>query len=98
LNFNPPESVFMLATYSYWVAVVVVHVALAVAVLRDAEDLLRTPGRRLWFLNSFFWAAAALVGGIVTAGIYWAIHHSTLRPPAETETLAETETSNDKKS
>ena len=89
MNFNPPVNIFMLATYSYWVAVVVVHVALAVAVFHDAEDLLRTPGRRLWFLNSFFWTVAALVGGIVTAGIYWAMHYSALRSLAEPESAPE---------
>jgi hypothetical protein len=93
MNPEPPVNVFMLATYSYWVAVVVVHVALAVGVFRDAEDLLRTPGRRLWYLNSFFWTAAVLVGGIVATGIYWAIHHSTLRSPAETDAPAETTSS-----
>lgn len=81
MNFNQPENVVMLATYSYWLLLVGVHVALAVAVFRDAEGLMRAPGRRLWLLNSGFWALAALVGGIVTAGIYWAVHHSSLRSP-----------------
>lgn len=80
----------MLATYSYWVALVVVHVALAVGVFRDAEDLLQRPGRKLWFLNSFFWTVAALVGGIITTAIYWAIHHSKLRSLEEPESELET--------
>jgi len=89
MNFNQPENVVMLATYSYWLALVVVHVALAVAVFRDAEGFEQGHRRRLWLLNSGFWALAALVGGIVAAGIYWAIHHSALRPPAEPEPAPE---------
>lgn len=95
MNFNQPESIVMLVTYSYWVALIVVHIALAVAVFRDAEEILQSPGRKLWFLNSFFWTVAALVGGIVTAGIYWAIHHSTLRAPAEPEATPEIQPASD---
>ena len=97
MNFNQPENVVMLVTYAYWSAVVVVHVALAVGVFRDAENLMSAPGRRLWFLSSFFWTVAALVGGIVTAGIYWVIHHSALRPAAELEPAPENQASSDTK-
>jgi len=88
----------MLATYAYWTGIVVVHVMLAVAVFHDAEELTRTPGRKVWFLNTFFWTVAALVGGIVTAGIYWAMHHSTLRSPVAPESAPETQPASDPKS
>jgi hypothetical protein len=38
---------------------------------------------QLWFVSSGIWALAALLGGLVTAGIYWAILRSTLRSPPE---------------
>jgi len=73
----------MLGTYAYWLAAIIVHICLAVAVFRDAENLAWSQQRKLWFVNGGLWALATLVGGILTAGIYWAIHHSTLRCPVE---------------
>ena len=54
---------------------VLVHIVFAGAVYRDAKHL-QTPiflGPRLWFV-------ATLVGGVITAAIYWAMHHSRLNP------------------
>ena len=76
----------MIAIYIYWFAIIVVHICFAVAVFRDAENLESVPARKLWFVNSGIWALATLVGGIFTAGIYWVIHHSTLRSPVEPAT------------
>jgi len=92
---NPPENFIMLATYGYWLALIIVHIALAVAVFRDTEVLWQA--QKLWLLNGFLWMLATLVGGIVTVGIYWAIHHSTLRSPSATENIS-SETSTDIKS
>ncbi len=76
----------MLATYGYWLALIVVHIALAVSVFRDSEVLWQK--QQLWLLNGFLWMLATLVGGIVTVGIYWAIHHSTLRSPPVSENIS----------
>lgn len=92
MNFSIPGSVGMIAIYLYWLAIIVVHICFAVAVFRDAENLEQTQKRKLWFVNGGLWALATLVGGIFTAGIYWVIHHSTLRPLTAPATPAEAET------
>ena len=80
-----------LTIFSLWpigigVLTVLVHLIFANAVYEDAKRLRRQPvlvGPMMWFL-------ATLVGGVITAGIYWAMHHSRLNqtadePPLETE-------------
>ena len=57
-----------------------VHVAFAVAVYRDAERSLRPQGRLL-FVNPFTWSLTALVASVAGVGLYWLLHHSTLRAP-----------------
>ena len=52
-----------------------VHIVFAVAVYRDAKRL-----QTLIFLGPVLWCVATLVGGVMTVGIYWAIHHSRLNP------------------
>lgn len=66
------------------VLTVLVHIIFAWAVYRDAEHQ-RTP----IFVGPEIWGLATLLGGVVTAGIYWALHHSCLNqdvPIAPTET------------
>lgn len=52
-----------------------VQIVLAMAVYRDAKRL-----QTLTFLDPVLWCVATLVGGVITAGIYWTIHHSRLNP------------------
>ncbi|MDE0482056.1 MAG: hypothetical protein OXI67_05730 [Candidatus Poribacteria bacterium] len=58
---------------AFWVLTIIVHVTFAVAVYRDAKRL-GTPV----FVESIIWMLATLIGGVVTAAIYWALHHSSL--------------------
>ena len=60
---------------------VVLHVLFAGAVARDAGHLYQL-GQRPALVSAATWAFATLVGGIVTAAIYWFIHHSTLTRPS----------------
>ena len=61
------------------VASVIVHLALAAAVWADTRKLIQG-GRQLEFLGPTLWTLAVAVGGVVAAGFYWIIHHSTIRP------------------
>jgi hypothetical protein len=65
-------------TFLYWVLAVVVHVSFTVGVWNDAATFQRA-GSRLFLVGPAVWALATLFGGIFVAGLYWAIHHSSLR-------------------
>ncbi|MGQ3888760.1 hypothetical protein ACQUW5_06980 [Legionella sp. CNM-1927-20] len=62
------------------------HVLFAGAVARDAGSLNKT-GQKLALVSAPSWAFATLIGGVVTAAIYWFIHHSTLTRPSLREFL-----------
>ena len=61
------------------------HVIFAGAVARDAGQLYKL-GQRPALVSAATWAFATLIGGVITAAIYWFIHHSTLTRPAIRET------------
>ena len=66
---------------------VLIHIVFAIAVYRDAIRLDRT--RALIIVGPGIWCIATLLGGVITAAIYWAMHHSRLNPDipiASTET------------
>ena len=72
------------------VLTVLIHIVFAVAVYRDATQLDRT--RALVIVGPGIWCIATLLGGVITAAIYWAMHHSRLNPDiliASTETEEE---------
>ena len=58
------------------IIVIVVNIAFAVAVFRDATHL-RDP-RNPIFVGRMIWFLGTLVGGVFVAGIYWIMHHSRL--------------------
>ena len=57
------------------------HVIFAGAVARDAGNLYKL-GQRTALVSAYTWAFATLIGGVITATIYWFIHHSTFTRPA----------------
>jgi len=75
INFIPP----ILAIVAL-ICVVIIHIAFAMAVLGDSYHMLRYQHRGTFLVGGSMWALATLFGGVITVGIYWAIHHSTLRP------------------
>ncbi len=60
------------------------HVLFAGAVARDAGNLYQL-GQRPALVSAATWAFATLIGGVITATIYWFIHHSTLTRPTMRE-------------
>ena len=75
------DSVFHLPVlfYGYWFLFVLITLIAAVSVYTDAKRQRRC-ALGIW---PIWWGAAALVGPIVGVGLYWALHHSTLRIEAE---------------
>ena len=72
---------------------VLIHIVFAIAVYRDATRLDRT--RALIIVGPGIWCIATLISGVITAAIYWAMHHSRLNPDipiAATETTETEET------
>ena len=61
------------------IANVVVHVALASVVWTDAHAL-EQQGQKLAFFGPYLWTVTVAISGIVAAGFYWIMHHSTLIP------------------
>jgi hypothetical protein len=64
------------------VLVAIVHIGFSIAIKRDADVMLmRRDG--LFLVSPGLWAFGTLLGGVTVVAAYWAIHYSTLRPPAE---------------
>lgn len=68
-----------LETLQYLLVLVssILHVLFAGAVAKDAGKLQRA-GFHPAMVSGATWAFATLIGGVVTAAIYWFIHHSSL--------------------
>jgi hypothetical protein len=59
----------------------ILHLIFAGAVAHDAGNLNRM-GQKPVLVSAATWAFATLIGGVITATIYWLLHYSTLtRPP-----------------
>ena len=73
-----PQYGWPILIYVYWAVIVIIHILLAVGVY-DAAKRLGRENRPVIFVAGWVWAVATLIGGVIPAGIYWAINHSTLR-------------------
>ncbi|MBN9231845.1 MAG: hypothetical protein BGO90_15225 [Legionella sp. 40-6] len=71
-----------LQTFLYLIMLVnaVLHLIFAGAVARDAGSLNRL-GQKTVLVSAPTWAFATLIGGVLTATIYWLLHHSTITRP-----------------
>jgi len=69
---------FLFLSLLFLALTALVHTAFANAVNRDALNLVRN-GIQTSLVGPIMWTVATLVGGVFVAGIYWFIHHSTLR-------------------
>lgn len=77
------QYVDQIRTFEYLILIIdgLLHVIFAGAVARDAGTLYKM-GQRPALVSGPSWAFATLIGGVITAAIYWFIHHSTLTRPA----------------
>lgn len=73
-------------TFFYLIALIngVLNFIFAGAVARDAGNLNRL-GQKPVLVSAATWAFATLIGGVLTATIYWILHHSTLTRPSMRE-------------
>ena len=55
------------------IALAIVHIAFAIAVFSDANR------SRTFLVKGWVWTLATLLGGLFVVGIYWVIHHSSIR-------------------
>ncbi len=55
----------------------ILHVIFAGAIARDSGSIAKHGGST-YLVSGLSWAFATLVGGVIVAGLYWAIHHSSL--------------------
>ncbi len=74
-------------TFQYLLLLIslILHLLFAGGVARDAGHLYKL-GQQPALVSAGTWAFATLIGGVITAAIYWFIHHSTLTRPAIRET------------
>ena len=77
-------------TIAVAVLTVLIHIVFAVAVYRDATQLDQT--RSLIIVGPGIWCIATLIGGVITAAIYWAMHYSRLNPDIPMTSAETTET------
>lgn len=60
--------------------IALVNISFALGVFMDADLMKRQAARNTFLVSHWIWAFATLIGGVFVAGIYWAVHHSTLNP------------------
>lgn len=69
---------------AYSIAILVVHIIMALAVNEDAKRLI-ADHTGLFLFGPLFWGIIVFVFGLAGLAVYWAIHHSSLRsnkPPS----------------
>ncbi|RBP46180.1 hypothetical protein DES53_102566 [Roseimicrobium gellanilyticum] len=80
MNTLTPSEPFGVVLLAVFLLTGIVHLCFAFAVWNDAGLMAKLHHRGTFLVGGFLWALATLVGGVFVAGVYWAIHHSTLRP------------------
>jgi len=68
----------------YWSIIVstvtaLIHIAFSIAVFEDAKKQTGYEPTGSVFVGPFFWSMSVLIGGVLVAGLYWVLHHSSLK-------------------
>ena len=79
-----PFAITLAASAIFVLCMFILHVILAAAVVRDAE--VQIDKRGVFLLGPAAWGFAVFLTGLLGFVAYWAIHHSTLRPPSDDST------------
>jgi len=76
-------------SFLYLLAIVnaILHIIFAGGVARDAGKLYQL-GHPPALVSGATWAFATLIGGVLTAALYWFIHHSNLTRPTRQKDIA----------
>lgn len=59
---------------AFWALTLIVHVAFAIAVYNDIDRLIIEEGE-IELVPELIWILATLLGGVLTVGVYWIVHH-----------------------
>ena len=76
-NVELPVGLMIAWVILFFLVTAVIHIAFAYGVWQDALRF-KGQGRPLSFVSPGMWGWATLLGGLITATIYWAMHHSIL--------------------
>jgi hypothetical protein len=52
----------------------IINIAFSSGVFADCRKL-QAQGRQIRLVNPLVWVLATLLGGVLTAGVYWLVHH-----------------------
>ncbi len=53
---------------------IIVNVAFAIAIYNDIDKLVLEE-REIELVPELIWVLATLIGGVLTVGVYWIVHH-----------------------
>jgi len=77
----PPELTILTIVF-FGAAAFIVNLLFAIGITRDG-DRIRERGGETRFVGPNAWGLGVLVGSFLVVALYWLVHHSSLRAPAD---------------